>query len=92
MTHIAVDFWYQILQHYPYAKLDAFVIMPDHIHGIIKIFNNKVIPDSSNTFGNQRFNLPSVIAGFKSSVKRIANKNGHDFEWQRRIPRRNHLY
>ncbi len=34
---IACKFWYDIPQHFPYINLDEFVIMPDHIHGIIII-------------------------------------------------------
>ena len=32
---IAERCWMEIPQHYPYVILDAFVIMPNHIHGII---------------------------------------------------------
>jgi putative transposase len=34
---IAEEVWYQMPQHYPFAKLGAFVVMPDHIHGIVII-------------------------------------------------------
>ncbi len=34
---IACKFWYDIPLHFPYVTLDEFVIMPDHIHGIIII-------------------------------------------------------
>ncbi|MFA6027638.1 MAG: transposase [Patescibacteria group bacterium] len=38
-----------------------------------------------NKFGPQKNNLPSIIRGFKSSVKRICDKNGeHNFCWQPR--------
>ncbi len=29
--------WYEIPEHFPFVKLDAFVVMPNHIHGIIEI-------------------------------------------------------
>ena len=29
--------WQEIPKHFPFVKLDAFIIMPDHIHGIILI-------------------------------------------------------
>jgi putative transposase len=84
MTHIAMDCWNQIPIHYPFVMIDTFVIMPDHVHGIIKILNTTKSKSSLNSFGTQKQNLASVIAGFKSSVKRFANKNGHEFNWQRR--------
>lgn len=32
-------YWLEIPNHFPFAKLDAFVVMPDHIHGIIIIID-----------------------------------------------------
>jgi REP-associated tyrosine transposase len=34
---IAWKFWQEIPNHFPFIKLDAFVIMPNHVHGIIII-------------------------------------------------------
>jgi len=34
---IAKQFWECIPDHFPHAVLDAFVIMPNHVHAIIKI-------------------------------------------------------
>lgn len=33
----AEEIWHLIPEHYPFARLGAFVVMPDHIHGIIII-------------------------------------------------------
>ncbi len=35
--YIASQVWYEIPVHFPFIGLDAFVVMPDHIHGIIVI-------------------------------------------------------
>ncbi len=78
---IAMDYWLQIPQHYPYVELNAFVIMPNHLHGILKIQQISNDP-GPNKFGGQKNNLASVVNGFKSSVKRYANKNRIDFKWQ----------
>lgn len=32
--------WDDIPKHYPHIQLDGFVIMPDHIHGILRIMEN----------------------------------------------------
>ena len=37
---IAERCWMEIPQHYPYVILDAFVIMPNHVHGIIILNEN----------------------------------------------------
>jgi len=34
---IADKYWNEIPVHFPHVNLDAFQIMPDHIHGIIQI-------------------------------------------------------
>jgi REP element-mobilizing transposase RayT len=34
---VAVETWEEIPERYPGVKLDAFVVMPNHIHGIIRI-------------------------------------------------------
>jgi REP-associated tyrosine transposase len=36
---IAQSCWREIPEHYPMVTLDAFVLMPDHVHGIIIIGN-----------------------------------------------------
>ena len=37
---IAYKLWCEIPQHFPYITLDEFIIMPNHIHGIIIINKN----------------------------------------------------
>jgi putative transposase len=34
---IVNDDWYNLTRYHPHISLDAFVVMPDHIHGIIMI-------------------------------------------------------
>jgi len=38
-------FWNQIPNHFDNVKLDAFIVMPDHVHGIIQI-----IPDENGRY------------------------------------------
>ena len=37
---LADEFWAEIPQHFPFVKLDEFVIMPNHTHGILVIDKN----------------------------------------------------
>ncbi len=37
---MAKKYWHKIPEHFPFVKLGAFVVMPDHIHGIIIIDKN----------------------------------------------------
>jgi len=40
---IADQQWYWLEQQYPYIHIHAFIVMPNHVHGIIEI-NQKLIP------------------------------------------------
>ncbi len=39
--HFANDFWYEITDHAQHVILDEFVVMPNHIHGIIILQGNE---------------------------------------------------
>jgi putative transposase len=36
---IVRDCWLDLPYHYPHVSLDAFVVMPDHVHGIIVLLD-----------------------------------------------------
>jgi putative transposase len=38
--NLAHQFWCDIPNHFPFVKLHAFVVMPNHVHGIIEIVNH----------------------------------------------------
>jgi putative transposase len=40
MGEMAQKYWLEIPDHFPFVKLDAFVVMPNHVHGIIEIAKN----------------------------------------------------
>jgi len=47
---IAQKYWNEIPNHFPFVRLDAFVVMPNHVHGIIiidKKYNRDVV-DAQN--------------------------------------------
>jgi len=86
--------WKEIPNHFPFVRLDEYIIMPNHIHGIIEITHSitetqnlvslRNIPNRNpGKFGSQTRNLPSIIRGFKIGVKNCANFKGISFEWQR---------
>ena len=96
---IAKKYWLEIPKHFKNIGLDEFIIMPNHIHGIIVIeykINNNVetrhgvsLQKNENNF-NQfskmvKNSISSIINQFKSSVKRYANKNKIPFHWQPRF-------
>ena len=81
---VAAKFWHEIPTHFPFVSLDEFVLMPNHLHGVLK-FNTTIEGDlQMNAFGPQSKNLASVIRGYKSAVKKFATINNIPFEWQPR--------
>jgi REP element-mobilizing transposase RayT len=86
---IANQIWMDIPYHYSNAELDEFVIMPNHIHGIIIIDDNVgteqcSVPTESNQ--NHHYGLLSKITkSFKEIfVKQIRKQyQNYDFKWQR---------
>lgn len=82
---IAIENWNKIPEHFPFVELDEFIVMPNHVHGIL--FFNK--PDfkewTPNKFGPQSQNLGSVIRGYKASVTTYATTNQIEFSWQPRF-------
>lgn len=62
--------WFELPLHYSNLQLGAFVIMPDHIHGIM-IINNSMLKT-----GSERHELAEFIRGFKTfSTRRINEMN-----------------
>jgi len=81
---IAWKYWIEIPQHYPWVVLDTFILMPNHLHGILIFDKSNQKEWNSNTFGPQRNNLSNVIGSYKAAVKRWANQQGEYFIWQKR--------
>lgn len=94
---IANSCWLDIPNHHNNVILDEYVIMPDHIHGIIKIHNpeteqgyyllkrkrkNLTIPEYST---EDNPNLRSIIGSYKSACTKIirAEHNYLTFKWQK---------
>ncbi|MBF9220445.1 transposase [Hymenobacter ruricola] len=84
----ALTGWASIPEFAPFVTPDAFVLMPDHIHGILLFDKDEPSgPPASydNHFGPQRNNLASVLRGFKSGVTTFARVHGLAFASQPRF-------
>ncbi len=79
-----IDGWLSIPTFSPFVQLDAFQLMPNHLHGILFIDKPDYNDWQPNVFGPQRQNLSSVLRGFKSGVKAYATTNYIPFCWQTR--------
>ena len=76
--------WKNIPEHYKGIELDYFVIMPNHMHGIIII--NPVETGHAPSLQHYGATLGNVIGSFKSAVTNWTLKNGFTtFSWQARF-------
>ena len=53
----ARDCWYAIPRHFPQVSLDRFIVMPDHVHGIIVIRNHEPHADPEDVIGS----VPDIV-------------------------------
>ncbi len=89
---IVFKYWLEIENHFDNINLDDWIIMPNHLHGIIVIKDDKDFDNCRDTtchvstkreFGyTVPKSLSSIIQAFKASVKRECNKNNFYFQWQ----------
>jgi len=70
--------WLAIPQHFEGARIDAFVIMPDHVHGIVHLLGPPHRPASLSGVV-RRFKLsPTQWARENLGVERIWHRNYHE--------------
>ncbi len=94
---LAERFWFEIPLHFPFILLEAFVVMPNHIHGILiidKIDDSRYVETRQclvSTYappGQQRFrnpgknNISTAIGSYKSVVSKHAHQIITTFDWQ----------
>jgi REP element-mobilizing transposase RayT len=58
-------FWQKIPQHFPFVELDEFVVMPNHLHGIIVINERSEIHGQASVETHNHASLQSA-AGYKN--------------------------
>lgn len=95
---IAESCWRAIPEYFPFVKLGEFIVMPNHVHGIIiinkendgrnnldtqnRVYQSRKHQKSLNSFGPQSRNLPSIIRGYKAGVTKGARRINENFNWQ----------
>jgi REP element-mobilizing transposase RayT len=79
--------WEWLAQKYPYVITDEFIIMPNHLHGILII---KQYPECTKARTGRDLSLhgikslSSLIGAFKTTSSKIIRQNGlSNFKWQR---------
>jgi REP element-mobilizing transposase RayT len=55
LGNVAMECWMEIPKHFPFVELDAFCVMPNHIHGIIVINTHDSVPAVEQNVETQNF-------------------------------------
>ena len=73
--------WLWLRKHYKHIKLDEYVVMPNHLHGILVIERR----DRSRPVPTERIkSLSGLIGAFKTTSSKLIHGRGlNDFAWQR---------
>lgn len=79
---IADACWKQIPSHFPNASLMDYIIMPDHLHGLICLANDKngtiyraSMGENTESFGKPtKGSVPTIIRTYKAAVTRAVNR------------------
>ncbi|GAA4435760.1 hypothetical protein GCM10023188_28020 [Pontibacter saemangeumensis] len=75
---IAQRQWDWLAEQYPYLILHAFVVMPNHVHGIIEINQENITADSKVK------SLSALIGVYKTTTSKQIRQHGLlSFTWQR---------
>lgn len=86
---IVLQAWLSLPSHYPFLKLDEFVVMPNHIHGLLWILDmqaNHVDVGAGFKPAPTRHGLSEVVRGLKTFSSRKINEipaQASKFAWQR---------
>ena len=72
--------WEDLPRHFPHVRLDAWIVMPNHVHGIIVLTDPDDMPVGAgfkpapaNNSGSPRHGLPEIVRAFKTFSSRRIN-------------------
>jgi len=77
---VAHQFWLEIPKLYENTVLDEFMIMPNHLHGIIGIVGNAYYAFPTD---RTKMLLSKIIQQYKATVTKEVRKFQNSFQWQK---------
>ncbi len=82
---LAWECWRKIPYHYPGVRLGSFIVMPDHVHGIIILSDQYTNIEENPKLMGATGRIPTlgnVIGSFKSAVTKKIHETGYPgFRW-----------
>lgn len=85
---IVFQCWQAIPEHFPHVALDTFVIMPNHLHGILWIIESPHQEDQYCEYRKAiKGSIPSIVRAFKAvvtkEINQICQQKGTSLIWQK---------
>ena len=78
---IVKEQWNWLFDQYHYLQIDEFIVMPNHLHGIIHVVGNG--RDRSLQICKAK-SIPELVGAFKTTSSKMTHLAGHtDFKWQK---------
>lgn len=84
LGQVAAECWLRIPEHFPRVQLDAFVVMPNHLHGVLVLHRDWKTMRAQHAAPLRRAGVPAVkvapaslaaiVRSFKSAVTRRARQ------------------
>lgn len=79
LRRIVETFWQRLPQHMPHVKLDVFVVMPNHLHGILWLIKTDLGTSAADTISPPQSHLVAgslgaIVGNFKSITARRINQ------------------
>jgi putative transposase len=80
---VAETMWQRIPRHFPFVELDEWIVMPNHMHGILVLVDHARganaspggnIPSHQRPSGPPSGSLGAIVGNFKSVVTRRINR------------------
>lgn len=75
--------WLDIPNHFPDAQTHEFILMDNHLHGVISLKTPFKEKWETPKFGPHTKDLFSIVRGFKIGVTLLARKNTPSFSWHK---------
>ena len=93
MGGIANKCWIEIPNHFENVKMDEYIIMPNHVHGIVELLGDHTVgrdvacnvstSDRMSHISPKPGSLSAIIRSYKSAITRIIRKyHNPKFAWQ----------
>jgi putative transposase len=87
----ASEHWTKVPEHFENVRLDEFVVMPNHLHGIIELtgpeWEPKITSDTKTVeppkpLGPQAGSISHIVRCYKAGVSRWCKEQKAEFRWQ----------